>query len=80
MVAEKNQRYILRRDHSCVALVLYMCSVVATNRGAGDYWLGTCTAMLRAFGFDSSVHVMRLMLLRAVTVDPIADANDKVLT
>ena len=58
MVAEKKQRYVLRRGHSCVALVL--CSVVATNRGAGDYWLGTRAAMLRAFMFDSSVHVMRL--------------------
>ena len=34
--------------------------------------LGMRAAMLRAFmiRFDSSVHMMRLMLLRAVTMDP----------
>ena len=42
MVAGKNQRH-------CAEVIPALRSVVATNRGAGDYWLGTRAAMLRAF-------------------------------
>ena len=71
MVAEKNQRYfaaiicaIESNDNSYCARWLRAIEVRVI------YWFGTRAEMLRAFRSDSSVHMMRLVLLRAVTVDP----------
>ena len=71
MVAEKNQRCsppkVFRRDHFC-AIELNDNSYCARWLRAIEvrviYWLGTHAEMLRAFRFDSSVH------MTAVTVDP----------
>ena len=77
MVAEKNPRCpppkAFRRDHFCEIESNdngYCARWLRAIEVRVIYWLGTRAEMLRAFRFDSSVHMMRLMLLRAVTVDP----------